>query len=62
MTRQLTWLEHRGALLEAAALRQDIHEAHAHIERFRAALPRVNRNRASTRVASFVGGASRCRR
>jgi len=33
MTRQLTWLEHRGARLEAAALRQDIHEAQTHIER-----------------------------
>jgi hypothetical protein len=33
MTRQLTWLEHRGALLEAAALRQDIHQAQTHTER-----------------------------
>jgi hypothetical protein len=33
MTRQLTWLEHRGARLEAAALRQDIHEAQTHIKR-----------------------------
>lgn len=33
MTRQLTWLEHGGARPEAAALRQDIHEAQTHIER-----------------------------
>jgi len=33
MTRQLTWLEHRGARPESAALRQDIHEAQTHIER-----------------------------
>jgi hypothetical protein len=33
MTGQLTWVEQRGARLEAAALRQDIHEADAHIER-----------------------------
>ncbi len=31
MTRQLTWLEHRDARGEAAALRQDINEAQTHI-------------------------------
>jgi hypothetical protein len=31
MTHQLTWLERRGALREAAALRQDINEAQTHI-------------------------------
>jgi hypothetical protein len=33
MTRQLAWLEQRGVRLEAAALRQDIDEAQAHINR-----------------------------
>jgi hypothetical protein len=33
MTRQLPWLKHRGAQLEAAALRQDINEAQIHIIR-----------------------------
>jgi len=33
MTRQLAWLEHRGARVEAAALRQDIHDAQDQIER-----------------------------
>jgi hypothetical protein len=33
MTRQLPWLEHRGAQLEAAALRHDINEAQIHINR-----------------------------
>jgi hypothetical protein len=33
MTHQLTWLERRGALREAAALRQDINEAQTHINR-----------------------------
>jgi hypothetical protein len=33
MTRKVAWLEHRGALLEAAALRQDINEAQMHISR-----------------------------
>jgi hypothetical protein len=33
MTRQLAWLEQRGARLEAAARRQDVNEAQAHINR-----------------------------
>jgi hypothetical protein len=33
MTRQLPWLEHRGAQLKAAALRHDINEAQIHINR-----------------------------
>ena len=33
MTRRLTWLERRGARLEAAAMRQDIDEAQTHINR-----------------------------
>jgi hypothetical protein len=33
MTRRLTWLESRGAQLEAAALRQDINDAQTHINR-----------------------------
>lgn len=33
MTRQVAWLEHRGARLEAAALRVDIKEAQTHIKR-----------------------------
>jgi hypothetical protein len=33
MTHQLTWLERRGALREAAALRQDINDAQTHINR-----------------------------
>jgi hypothetical protein len=33
MTHQLTWLERRGALREAATLRQDINEAQTHINR-----------------------------
>jgi hypothetical protein len=33
MTRQLAWLEERGVRLEAAALRQDVNEAQAHINR-----------------------------
>jgi hypothetical protein len=31
MISQMTWLERRGAQLEAAALRRDINEAEAHI-------------------------------
>jgi hypothetical protein len=33
MTRQVAWLENRGARLEAAALRLDINEAQMHINR-----------------------------
>jgi hypothetical protein len=33
MTRHVAWLEHRGARLEAAALRRDINEAQMHISR-----------------------------
>ena len=33
MTRRLTWLERRGAQLEAAALRQDINDAQTHLNR-----------------------------
>lgn len=35
MTRQLSWVEHHGSQLEAAALRRDIHEASTHINRLR---------------------------
>jgi hypothetical protein len=35
MTRQLSWVEHHGSQLEAAALRRDIHEALTHINRLR---------------------------
>ena len=31
MISQMTWLQKRGAQLDAAALRRDIHEAQAHI-------------------------------
>jgi hypothetical protein len=31
MVSRMTWLEKRGAQLDAAALRRDIHEAQAHI-------------------------------
>ena len=33
MINRMAWLEKHGAQLEAAALRRDIHEAHAHITR-----------------------------
>jgi hypothetical protein len=33
MIRQLSWVEHHGSQLEAAALRRDIHEAWTHINR-----------------------------
>jgi hypothetical protein len=35
MTRQLSWVEHHGSQLEAAALRRDINEALTHINRLR---------------------------
>jgi hypothetical protein len=35
MTRQLSWVEHHGSQLEAAALQRDIHEALTHINRLR---------------------------
>jgi hypothetical protein len=43
MTHQLTWLERRGALREAAALRQDINEAQTHINRLQSRY--LNRDR-----------------
>jgi hypothetical protein len=43
MTRRLPWLEHRGAQLEAAALRQDINEAQTHINRLQSRY--LNRDR-----------------
>lgn len=52
MTRQLSWLERRGAQLDAAALRRDINEAQTDIDRLQRRYLRGDRLTPASEFAS----------
>lgn len=55
MTRRLTWQEDRGARPEAAALRRDIDEAQAHINRLQRRYLRGDRHAPVRQFAEQIG-------